>query len=117
LNNDLKIALVGAAGGIIGGGMVAFVDYVVREREIDVKMVEIAVGLIRQPPTDNVQPAREWAIEVIDHYSDVKLSAQARATLLKCQLDLSDKFGRIGTSATEKAPGLTGGELLLPGAC
>ena len=114
MNSNLKIALVSAVGGIVGGGLVAFFDYVVREREIDVKMIEIAVGLMRQPPTDMVQPAREWAVDVIQHYSEVKLSAQARAALLKCQLDLSDKFGRIGATAIDKG---LGGEIALPGAC
>jgi hypothetical protein len=79
-------------------------------------MIEIAVGLIRQPPSDEVQPAREWAVNVIEYYSDVKLSQKARAALLKCPLDLSDKFGRIGAAAMEKAPGL-GGEILPVAGC
>jgi hypothetical protein len=63
----------------IGGSIVAIANYVVNERQIDVKMIEIAVGLIRQPQTDQVQPAREWAVDVLTHCSDVKLSPQARA--------------------------------------
>jgi hypothetical protein len=95
----MKIALVGAAGAIIGGAMVAFVDYVVREREIDVKMVEIAVGLLREDPKGPLQPARQWAVEVIDDLSGIKLTPAARAALVNCPVDLSDVFGRIGATA------------------
>ena len=107
---DILVPLVSA---IAGGIIVAVGNHIINERQIDVKMIEIAVGLIRQPPIDKVQPAREWAVKVIEHYS-VKLSPQARAALLNCGLDLSDRFGRVAAEAMEKAEGLQGAEINLP---
>ena len=108
---DLLVPLVSA---VAGGLIVPVGDHIVNELQIDVKMIEIAVGLIRQPPLDQVQPAREWAVKVIEHYSEVKLSPQARAALLNCGLDLSDKFGRMAAAAMEKAEGLQGAKINLP---
>ena len=54
-------------------------------RQMDVKMVEIAVGILGQEPKDNIAPAREWAVDVIDHYAEVKPSPEVRFALVHNQ--------------------------------
>lgn len=119
MNDGMKVALIGAIGAVIGGLIVASFDYVAREREIDVKMVEIAVELLKEDPNGPLQPARKWAVDVIQKHSDPRLSDSAYQALINCRLviDLDDKFGRIGATASEKAPGLSGGEINLPTPC
>ena len=51
-------------------------------RQMDVKMVEIAVGILSQEPKDNIAPAREWAVDVIQHYAKDKLSPEVRTALV-----------------------------------
>ena len=117
-NNAWREALIGLMGAIIGGGIVAISNYIVNERQIDVKMIEIAVGLLKEDPNGPLQPARKWAADVIQKHSDPRLSDSAYQAFINCRLviDLDDKFGRIGATAMEKAPGL-GGEINLPTPC
>ncbi len=80
------IAGLSAAIGAVGGPyLTSRVDYFTRNREMDIKMVEIAVGILR---TDNlkepgVAPARAWAADVIDRYSQIPLSPEARKSLIE----------------------------------
>jgi hypothetical protein len=69
-----------ATGGLAG----SVLTYWSTDREMDVKMVEMAVGILSQDPTDNIAPARQWAVDVISHYSEkaVKPSPQVREALV-----------------------------------
>jgi hypothetical protein len=53
------------------------------DREIDVKMIEIAVGILSQEPKPNIAPAREWAVDVIARYAEPKPSTAVREALVK----------------------------------
>ena len=44
--------------------------------------VEIAIGILRAEPKEDVAPARGWAIDVIERDSGVKFSPEDRAALL-----------------------------------
>ena len=117
-NGDMRVALVGFLGAVVGGGIVAVANYVVNERQIDVKMIEIAVDILKQDPNGGLQPARKWAVDVIQKNASPRLSDAAYEALTKCRLvDPNDKFGRIGAEAMEKAPGLQGAEINLPTPC
>ena len=105
----LQTAIIASVSGLFGVLVGAWLDYSVREREIDVKMIEIAVGLLKENPKGPLQPARRWAVELIDHYSDVKLHDEARAVLLNCPLDLTDRLSALGTTVPGK--GAVGREL------
>jgi len=52
-----------------------------KEKDVGVKMVELAVGILRvDPATTDVRQAtelRDWAIRVIEHYSEVPLKGAA----------------------------------------
>ncbi len=68
----------------LSGGIGAGVTYLNTNRQMDVKMVEIAVGILSREPTDAIAPAREWAVDVINHYSDaVRLTPAARSALIQ----------------------------------
>jgi hypothetical protein len=72
--------LLGAVG---GAAIVALPSYWGNNRQMDVKMVEIAIGILSQEPKENIAPARRWAVEVIDAYSDkVKLSKEVQDALV-----------------------------------
>jgi hypothetical protein len=49
-NNGWREASIGFLGVLVGSSIVAFSNYVINERQIDVKMVEIAVGLLKEDP-------------------------------------------------------------------
>src|SRR5437867_10411895 len=57
-----------------------------KEREIESKYVELATGILREQPTDQNKALREWATQVIDQYSGVKLSQAAKTALIARQL-------------------------------
>lgn len=53
---------------------------------MDVKMVQIAVGILGQDQGKGLGPGREWAVDVISHYAGpVKPSEAARKLLLNTQ--------------------------------
>jgi hypothetical protein len=62
------------------------VNYWTNERQMDVKMVEIGIGILRAPPKDDIAVMRSWAIDVIEQSSRRKFSAAQRAALLKQEL-------------------------------
>lgn len=47
----------------------------------NVRLVELAVGVLQRKPNSATRDLRTWAISVIDRYSDVDLSPTARAAL------------------------------------
>ncbi len=67
-----------------------------KEREIGTHYVEVAIGILLQDPSkQNTKELRMWAIDVINKYSDVKLSASAKKDLLEKKLaPLPTSFGR-----------------------
>ena len=81
MNNAVWAAIIAGAtllGVLVGTG----VEHVSRERELDIKMIETALGILSVKPEPSTQPVRVWAMDVIDQYSDVKLSPDARRVLL-----------------------------------
>jgi hypothetical protein len=86
---------------LLGGIVGSVLTYWSANREMDVKMVEIALGILAKSPTDPVKPAREWAVDVINQYSAVKLSPQARDAFLENQIEIGgmpsvEDFLRVG---------------------
>jgi hypothetical protein len=52
-----------------------------KEKEVDKGFVEIATQILSDKPTPDNAPLRKWAIDIIDHYSAIKLAPQAKTTL------------------------------------
>jgi hypothetical protein len=57
-----------------------------KDKEIGVRYVELAVGILRTEPNPQTKSLREWAVSVIDHYSQVPLPKEARDELQFQQL-------------------------------
>jgi hypothetical protein len=59
----------------------------VKERELQGRFVELAVDILKAPPTKENRNIRAWATEVIDLYSGVRLSRTTKEDLIdKLQL-------------------------------
>jgi hypothetical protein len=62
----------------------AFYTYTNRNRELDIKLVELGIGVLRADPKDTgLTAARGWAIQVIENNSNVKFSDDDRKSLLE----------------------------------
>lgn len=65
--------------------VVAAVGYLItdaqKEREISLKYVEIAITVLREPPSKQNTALRKWAVRLIDHHASIKLSSEAKEEL------------------------------------
>jgi len=75
-----------------GGFATAWYAFRSKDEELHVHLVEIAIGILRADPKEDVVPARGWALDVIDEYSGVKFTAEDRRALLHKPLNLSSEF-------------------------
>jgi len=61
----------------------------VTNREIDIRFVELAVDILQEEPDEESRGLRDWAIDVIDEYSGIQMSDEARESLQEDALPLS----------------------------
>jgi hypothetical protein len=87
----LLTGLVGAVAGFRGAAATAWFGFASKDEELRVHLVEIAIGILRADPKEDVSPARGWAIDIIEQKSGVKFSPVDRAALL--HKPLLDKNG------------------------
>jgi hypothetical protein len=92
---DWKTFVAGLLGAIVGAaGIVAasWFSFASKDEELRVHLVEIAMGILRADPTkEDVAPAREWAMDAIDHYSGLrKFTAEERAALTHKPIGFAD---------------------------
>lgn len=75
------LPLVGA---IIGSTFGPTLDYALRSRQMDIKMVGHAVDILKsdRKTGSGIVPARQWAVQVIDKFAFIHFSEQAKAALL-----------------------------------
>src|SRR5271165_3951914 len=73
------VGALGVAGAALASGWFSFAS---KDEELRVHLVEIAIGILRADPKEDVTPARGWAIEVIEKNSGVKFTETDRAALL-----------------------------------
>jgi hypothetical protein len=80
------LALVRAGGAIFGAAVTGGFNYLSHRGELDAKMIELSVGILRSEPTPETEPLREWAIDVIDKRARFEFNTAQRAALLKKEL-------------------------------
>jgi hypothetical protein len=80
LNSILAAGVVSA---IISSSVTFGATYFSSSRENDAKMVEMALGILRAVPSENVIAARSWAIRVIDAHSGTPFTSDEKNALLK----------------------------------
>jgi hypothetical protein len=70
-------------GAVVGALAVPLLDGVILDRQLDTKLFETSVGILREPAKTDDDPMRSWAIKVVEKKSGVAFSDQQRAALLK----------------------------------
>jgi lysozyme len=74
-----------------------------KEREVSKDFVEIATKILQEDPNPHNKPLRNWAIDLINSYSTVKLSDEARNVLLNEQpLFQSSTIGSVTKQRIEQ---------------
>ncbi len=51
------------------------------EKATNARFIEIATQILQTAPTDSTRPLRAWAVDLIDHYSEVKLGPKLKQLL------------------------------------
>ena len=69
MNIDTRVAVISAVTALMTSGLVALLDYTVRERDMDIKMMEMAVDLLKEDPQGPLKATRAWAIDLVSYYS------------------------------------------------
>jgi hypothetical protein len=90
--NALWLSIAAVAGTILGGTAAPLVNYWTNERQMDIKMVEIGVSILRAPPNDDIALIRSWAIDTIENSSGRKFTAAQRTALVKQELPVRDEI-------------------------
>jgi hypothetical protein len=91
--------IIVAAIAFFGSIASAFYTYTARNRELDIELVKIGIGILRADPKETqTAGAREWAIRLVEGRSGQSFSDQAKKELLQNQLiypsyiDYSEQF-------------------------
>jgi hypothetical protein len=71
----------------------AFYTYTSRNRELDIELVKVGIGILRADPKETQTiGAREWAIDLIETHSGRRFSQEARSELLQYKLGYTEYF-------------------------
>jgi hypothetical protein len=85
------VAITGAGIACLGAVVSALVptiyNYSTQNRELDIKLIKIGVGILgSDPKASPVNGARDWAIEIVERYSGVPFSGEAKRQLQQNRL-------------------------------
>jgi hypothetical protein len=84
---DWKSAVLAAVaaglGAVVGTLVVPSLGGVVPDHQVDSKLLEMSIGMLREPARTDDDPLRSWAIKVVEKKSGVVFTDQQRAALLK----------------------------------
>ena len=80
------LALAGIVGAVVGAAITGSLNYMAHKGDLDSKMIELSVGILRAPPTPETIPLREWAIDVIGKRTQFNFNKAQRAALLNQEL-------------------------------
>jgi hypothetical protein len=76
-------ALFTLLGAVIATFITSYYGSLSKDRELNIRLVEIGISILRaDPKKEDISPARQWAIEVIQRNSGVAFSSDDRAALL-----------------------------------
>jgi hypothetical protein len=78
----LVVAVVGFAGVIGGAAINSYFNHLDKAADVDTKMIELSVGILRAEATDQTRPLRQWAIDVIENRANFKFNDQQKSALL-----------------------------------
>jgi hypothetical protein len=97
--------LAAVFGLLIGSLVTAWFGYIGHSQDLDVKMVEIGIGILRAPADDDIASIRSWALDVIEKKSGFPFTEEQREVLLQKPLDLvvSNTLAQISRNIQELA--------------
>jgi hypothetical protein len=75
------IALAGTTGAIAGTLITGTFNYLDHKSDIDAKMIELSIGILRAQPTPETTPLRDWAIDVIEKRADFSFNERQKVAL------------------------------------
>jgi hypothetical protein len=90
--SPLVVAIVAVLSAAIAGAAsfgVGYLTFASKDQELKVHLVEIAIGILRADPKEDVTPARGWALDVIEKNSGVPFNQEDRQALLHKPLSTS----------------------------
>jgi hypothetical protein len=73
-----------------------------KEKDVRIKTVEIAIGVLSQDPNKSTPFLRDWAIDVVDSYSGIPFSEKARDELRRNALPSKDAERLLGIMSDPK---------------
>ena len=69
---------------VVGNGF----SHSVKEKELALKYVELATGILKEEPKENTKDLREWAARVISHHSEIRMDNESIDELQNNQLEV-----------------------------
>ena len=99
VTDAIVVAIFGLLTGLIGN----WIGLLTKDHELKIKLVEIGIGILRADPKENLTPAREWAIRIIETNSGLKFSENDKGLLLKKPIlyDFSPDLGTYGSGTLD----------------
>jgi hypothetical protein len=77
------IALSGVFGAVFGALVSGGFSYMTQERQLDVKLVEIGISILRAPAGEDVSAIREWALDLIERRTGTKFKPDQKTALIR----------------------------------
>jgi hypothetical protein len=93
-----QFVIVGFLSAVVGALISGAFNYLDHQRDLDAKMIELSIGILRAEPNPDTTPLREWAIDVMEKRARFSFSMDQRTTLLKKPLPFG-KGGKPGDVA------------------
>ncbi len=78
ISQSVVLMLSSIAVPLVIAGIGASYNTSMKDSENRVRYVELAIAQLRSPPTPETAALREWAVEVLDSQSPIKLSSAAK---------------------------------------
>lgn len=83
-DSAITIALCSALSAVISTLIASSYSKAASDRMADVKLVELAVGLLRETPQAETEGVREWAVRILNMHSGVPLERGIQESLTNC---------------------------------
>jgi hypothetical protein len=79
-------AVIAAVSAVVGALINSGFGYLSHKGDVDARMIELSIGILRAEPTKESASLRDWAIQVINDRSDVKFDDAQKEALRKKEL-------------------------------
>ena len=104
------VAVSGAVGALLGTVITATINHFDHKADMDAKMIELGIGILRAESTPETRPLREWATDLIEKRGNFNFSPNQKAALLNKPLPfvsdahLASQIGLAVSNAIKSQP-------------